>query len=183
VPVVPHDACGLPQPSVLRAMQGLSWKTVKVTRVAQVRTQLEVDTGCPGDYKPVVAISAAAPAGSTGSTGPIFGATPPKAVTLCRYMLNPTSSIGLAGGTTLLLGSLSAASTLTGAKLDRLVAAVDAAPPVKPGCGLPQAAFGVLLTGGAPGDHLAIELGGCFRLLTDDGRLRQLTAATVAALG
>jgi hypothetical protein len=187
VPAPPHDGCGLPLQAVMQAVQALPWKTVKVTKVARVRGQLEVDSGCSGEYKPTVAISAAERVGGSGKAGPIFGGAVPRTLTLCRYRLDATSTISMASGSgPLQMGKLDTVATLTGDPLARLVSALDAAPPVRDGCDRPQAPFVVLYgesgPGTGPGSGTAVELSGCYRAVGDDGHLRQLDAATVALL-
>jgi len=50
-PKLPLTVCGQPLVNVLSALNGLPWKTETETKVTQVLTQTEVETGCPSAYK------------------------------------------------------------------------------------------------------------------------------------
>jgi hypothetical protein len=183
-PQIPHDVCHAPLPAVVRAIDQLPWQTVRETRVNRVRSQLEIDSGCPGGYKPMIELEAAI--GRSGGTGPAFPGTPPAALEVCRYTLdkNSTSTIRGPDGTgSAAMGTLASASRLTGPAVGRLVHAIDVAPPVIGRCEQPQAPFAVVGPPGEPGGpSLVVELGGCDRALDSSQRLRQLDAATVAIL-
>jgi hypothetical protein len=176
-PTIPHDACDFPTEAVRQAIQTLPWKTVKETRVHQTRSQLEVDSGCPGGYKPVIAMEAAVTSQRPAGTDPLFPGTPPTTLEVCRYTLDPTSTIGLTGSGTFAIGKLTTATKLTGASVARLIAGLNAAPPVTGHCDQPQAPFAVL-----PGSWVAIETGGCNRAVGGAGGLRQVDPATAAIL-
>jgi hypothetical protein len=176
-PAVPHDACGFPTRAVRQAIEALPWKTVKETRINQTRSQLEIDSGCPGGYKPVIAMQAAAISSRVAGTGPLFPGTPPTALQVCRYTLDPTSTIGLIGSGAFAIGRLTTATKLTGVPLARLVAGLNAAPPATAHCDQTQAPFAVL-----PGSWLVIETGGCNRATGAAGGLRQVDPATAAIL-
>lgn len=176
VPAIPHDTCGLPTQAALHAIAALPWKTVKETKVRQARSQLEIDSGCPGQYKPVIAIEAATGQRTT-DTGPLFPGTPPSTLQVCRYALDPTSSIDVTGSGTLAGGRLTTATTLTGASVARLVAGLNATPPAAAHCDQPQAPFAILA-----GTSVVIEIGGCNRATGAAGGLRQVDPATAAIL-
>jgi hypothetical protein len=189
VPAVPYGGCGAPQPAVVQAIAALPWKTVTSTKVAHTRSQLELDSGCPGAYKPVVAIAAVEPPAPGATPVPMFGRNPASNLVVCRYTADPADLIGMSSGPPLQVGHLASASGLTDDALARLSAALGGAPPARAGCDAAQAPFAlvqtkpnVVPTNDAPGFDLAIELGGCDRALTVDGRLLQLDAVTVAAL-
>jgi hypothetical protein len=177
VPAIPHNACGLPAQAALHAIGALAWKTVKETKVRQVRSQLEVDSGCPGGYKPVIAIQAAATSQRAADTGPLFPGTPPPTLEVCQYTLDPTSTIGVTGSGTFAIGKLTTATKLTGASVVRLVAGLNAAPPATAHCDQPQAPFALLA-----GTSVVIEIGGCNRATGAVSGLRQVDAATAAIL-
>jgi hypothetical protein len=176
VPAIPHDTCGLPTQAALHAIAALAWKTVKETKVRQVRSQLEIDSGCPGQYKPMIAIQAATGQRTT-DTGPLFPGTPPSTLQVCRYALDPTSTTDVTGSGTLAGGRLTTATTLTGASVTRLVAGLNAAPSATTHCDQPQAPFAVLA-----GTSVVIEIGGCNRATGAAGGLRQVDPATAAIL-
>jgi hypothetical protein len=178
-PSLPQDACGLPVAGAVEAVEALPWKSVKQTRVGRVRSQLELDSGCSGRYKPVVDLAATS---GRRSTGPAFGGPTPSALTVCRYRLDPADPVSLDNGPPLATGVLDSAGTLTGASLANLVAAIAAAPAATGRCDQPQQPFAVLFPPGGAGPFLAVELGGCHRLLDGADQLRQLDAATVEAL-
>jgi hypothetical protein len=177
-PAVPVDGCGFPQRGVLQAIESLPWKSVKQTKVDRLRGQVELDSGCAGQYKPIVDLATTGRTPTT--TGPVFGATAPGSLTVCAYRLDPANPISLDNGPLLATGVLDRATTVTGADLTRLLAALDAAKPVTGRCDKPQQRFAVLFPTGSPGPWIGIELGGCYRFVDGDGQLRQLDAATVA---
>jgi hypothetical protein len=177
VPAIPHDACGLPTQAALEAIRALPWKTVKETTVRQVRSQLEIDSGCPGRYKPVIAIQADATSQRTADAGPLFPGTPPPTLQVCRYTLDPTSTVSVTGSGTFASGRLTTATKLTGASVARLAAGLNAAPPATAHCDQPQAPF-VVLTG----SWVVIETGGCNRATGASGGLRQVDPATAVIL-
>jgi hypothetical protein len=182
-PAIPHDACNFPLQTVLHTIQTLPWKTVRDTRVHQTRSQLEIDSGCPGGYKPMIAIEAAAGTRRSADPGPSFPGTPPTSLAVCRYTLDASSTMsGLDGSGTFTMGTLATTARLTGSNLNRLLAAMDAAGAVTGSCDMPQVPFAVLSTQDGSGPWVMVELGGCNRGLDGDGHLRQLNAATIAIL-
>jgi hypothetical protein len=50
-PKLPLTVCGQPLGNVLTALNGLPWRTETETKLTQVLTQAEVETGCPSGYK------------------------------------------------------------------------------------------------------------------------------------
>jgi hypothetical protein len=182
-PAVPQDACGLPQASVQEAADALSWKLVKQTKVRRLRGQLELDSGCPGRYKPMMALQAATGAGKTGSSGHLFGGMAPASLTVCRYRLDPADTISIAGGSeSYANGVLDTATTLTDSRASGLATALGEAPAATAHCARPQAPFAVGFPAAHPASAVVIELGGCYRAVDSDGHLRQLDAHTVGLL-
>jgi hypothetical protein len=182
VPALPHQACGMPLPSVVHAIQQLPWRSVSKAKVHQTRTQLEIDSGCGGQYKPVIAIEAAEHSNRSPDAAPFDPGRPPTALEVCRYRLDPTDTIaGSDPSVAFQMGVLSSAATLSGAALSRFVAAMHAAPPVTTRCDRAQAPFAVVSAKDGAGQYFMVELSGCYRV-DDDGTLRQLDAATVALL-
>ncbi|MEV6930521.1 hypothetical protein AB0M46_39390 [Dactylosporangium sp. NPDC051485] len=182
VPALPHQACGMPLPSVEQAIRALPWRSVSQTKVRQTRSQLEVSSGCSGKYKPVIAIEAAEGSTRSPDAAPFDPGKPPAALAVCRYRLDPADTIsGANPSVAFQMGVLSSATTLSGAALSRFVTAVHAAPPVTTRCAQPQAPFAIVFVKDT-GPYLMVELGGCYRADDGNGTLRQLDAAAVALL-
>jgi hypothetical protein len=179
-PDIPRTVCGAPRPEVPKAIKALTWRTVKQTKVQRVRTQLEIDSGCSGGWKPVIAIDAAEPTRRSPALGPVFTGTRPTMLRVCRFALDSSETIGLSNGPPLAIGKLTGAGELTGTALTRFLDALAAAPGAGP-CTKPQAPFAVLSPKDG-GTFVAVELGGCYRFEDGNGNLRQLDAATVALL-
>ncbi|MER7003820.1 hypothetical protein ABT297_12355 [Dactylosporangium sp. NPDC000555] len=177
VPALPQDACGLPAQAALQAIATLPWTTVAETKDRQTRGQLELESNCPGRYKPVIALAAADSHHGTSGTGPVFPGTAPDTLRVCRYTPDPAEIIELTGSGALAVGKLTTTTTLTGPAVATLVAALNAAPPVTVPCDRPQAPFALLGDSG-----VAVETGGCYRAIGADGTLRQLDASTTAVL-
>lgn len=131
VPAVPTDVCGKPQRATMDAIAALPWKSVTRTKLRQSRTQLEMDSSCPGAYKPMIALTAAEPA--RGATEPLFAGTAPTTLTVCRYKLHPSETISLAGSAPAAVGALDSAVKLTPAATAQLVGRLNAAPVVSGG--------------------------------------------------
>jgi hypothetical protein len=180
VPTIPHAGCGAPMRSVLRAIDDLPWQTGSETRVRRVRSELEVTSGCNGSYKPVIALVAAESGGPAPVIGPVF-ATMPGALQVCRYELSAHETLEVAG-TSVGLGVLTSASTIDGATMTAFVQALATAPAAARPCTQPPAPFAEVHPKDERGRTIAVELGGCYRFMDPLGGLRQLDAATVAAL-
>lgn len=179
-PAVPTTACGSPLPTVVKAIEALPWQTVTQIKLHRIRSQLEVDSGCPGAYKPVIAIAAAEAGRRSPGTDGVFPAAP-ASLRVCRYSLDPNLTITV-GTQTLHGGSLTSAATLDGAALRDLLAALAAAPPVTGTCDRPESPFAIVFPADGSGPWATLELGGCARMLDGDDDLRQLDPATVRML-
>ncbi len=181
-PAIPRDACGQPAADVRRAVEALPWTTTAQTKIRQVRGQLEVASGCPGRFKPVVAFNGASTDHAGRASGPwLTGAS--SSLRVCRYVLDPASTVSIGGPTPSYGGRLDTVGTLTGEPLTRLLTMFDAAPDAAPGaCTAPQAPFAVVMPAEGSGAWLAVELGGCYRATDDRGRLRQLDADAAGLL-
>jgi len=181
-PRLPMTACGGPLPAATSAIAALHWSTVKTSKARQTRTELEVSSGCPGQYKPMIAI-VASDAGAR--PGPLAASPnlPASALQVCRYALDPTSTLTMAGSPPVAMGRLSSASTLDTAAAGAFLAAIAAAPAAA-ACDQPQAPFALVFGHGAVSPNVAVELGGCYRALveSDSSGLRQLDAAGVSAI-
>lgn len=183
IPALPHQTCGMPLPSVEQAIRELPWRSVSQTKIRQTRSQLEIDSGCSGKYKPVIAIEAAEGSSRSPDAAPFDLSKPPTALEVCRYRLDPADTMsGFSPSVVFQIGVLSGAATLSRAALSRFVMAVHAAPPVTTRCDQPQAPFAVVFVKDGSGPYLMVELGGCYRADDGNGTLRQLEAATVALL-
>ncbi|MEV8511510.1 hypothetical protein [Dactylosporangium sp. NPDC051484] len=177
IPALPQDACGLPARAAKQAIAALPWETVKESKNRQVRSQLELDSGCAGRYKPVIALAAAESRHGTAGSGPVFPGTPPATLRVCRYTPDPAETIEVTASGALAVGKLSTTTTLTGPSVAAFVAALNAAPPVTAPCDRPQAPFALLAD-----SSVAVETGGCHRALGAGGTLRQMDPSTTAIL-
>jgi hypothetical protein len=174
-PAVPHDACGQPLPDVLSMINNLPWRTVAQTRLGRIRSQLEIETGCPSSFKPIDAVAG----GAAPGRDQLFN-TRPAAMTVCRYRLDATQTVTLDGSPPLAIGVLDTAGELGGARLGALLTAIEAAPAATGVCAAGQSPFALLRSKDGAGPWIAVELTGCHRAADGLGRLRQLDAAAVA---
>lgn len=176
-PAIPHNGCGAPLPAAVNAIGALDWRTVTETRVSRMRTQLELDTGCPGSYKPVLDMAGT----KVASPGPVFPATT-TSLTVCRYRLDPSNTLTMSGRP-LQIGTLDTASTIDGPRVPTLLAALAAAAPAA-ACTRPQSPFALLFPEGAGSARrpVVVELAGCHRMLDPADALRQLDDATLTLL-
>jgi hypothetical protein len=180
-PLVPQTACGAPQQAAIDAIIALPWTTVGTTKTRQVRSELEVSSGCSGSFKPVIPLVAAEGSGTQTSTvdtsaGPLR---------VCRYELDPDPAnvISLSNGTPYRGGRLVSASTLDAAASKELLTAIAAAPRVTGSCAQAEYPFAVLQPASGGGPWITIERGGCNRMLLDaENYLRQLDADMVTRL-
>ncbi len=96
-PSVPQTGCGAPQQAAVDAINALPWTTVGTTKTRQVRSELEVSSGCSGSFKPVIPLVAAEGSGSQTTTLD----TSLGSLGVCRYELDtdPANVISLSNGT------------------------------------------------------------------------------------
>jgi hypothetical protein len=181
-PDIPTGECGAPLPGVVAALASMRWSRFGAVRTSQTRTQLEVTSGCSGQYKPVLAM-----VGSEAARQVPPGSVVPATTTgirVCRYGLDSTSTIRL-GGTTLDAGELTGAATVTGPDLARVSAALNHTSAVASCSTAEQAPFAVLTPVDSTGDEVAgaiyVELGGCGRVLLGSS-MRQLSASVTQLL-
>jgi len=171
VPSIPQTACHAAQPSVLTAIRTLPWRTLRTSKVRQLRTEFEDSSTCSKLFKPMIDIMAGDNRPRRTVTEPVFPVTP-LALQVCRYDLDPNDTF-IDGGVTLQTGVLVGTAILMGPALTEALTAMNAAPTVAGACALPQSPFAVLYPADGPGPFVTIELGGCHRLLEDAG-FRQL---------
>ncbi len=179
-PAVPQDACGAPINEAVDAIAKLPWTTVATTKARQMRSELEIASGCSGSWKPVIPLIAIEGSG----TQTLAIDTTARPMQICRYGLDsdPANVLTLSDGTPYRMGVLTTASTLDAAAGGQLLLALAAAPRVQ-ACAEPEHPFAVLFPSDRNGMFVAIELGGCYRAVFDgENYARQLDAATVAAL-
>lgn len=180
-PTAPTSECGDTLPAVVGAVQALAWRDVARTRLSQIRSELEIVTGCPRGYKPVVGLIAADSGGKAPAGGSIFPAAP-AALQVCRFGLDPQDAVSV-NNVELKTGKLTTAPVLEGPALTQFLAALAAAPGVSGTCTAPQPEFAILYPKGeGAGRSVAVETGGCYRALDPTDHLRQLDAATVALI-
>jgi hypothetical protein len=174
-PTIPTTACGAPRSEVTDAITAMPWITVETTRTHQVRSELELTSGCSSTWKPVIAI-AATESGAGSSTVD----TTAREMRVCRYDVGTEPSLDMGGGIVLHDGVLVAASTLDADGAGQLLAAIDAAPPAA-ACAQVESPFAVVYADNGP--WVAVELDGCYRALIDSGSdLRQLDVEVVSRL-
>jgi hypothetical protein len=175
-PSMPTDECGQYLPSVGKALAALEYRAVDAVRVAQTRAPESLETGCDQHWKDMVAVEGARhPEGLKGADHSSIAdpAPPSPSVLVCLYDVGSMDGdIGV--------GQLVKGATVTGNAAATLVSEAARAEPLPAGC--PQAEKFAVIAGGA-----YLELGGCDRVLTSDGRLGsaspELVAQVQAALG
>ncbi|HET9186611.1 MAG TPA: hypothetical protein VFN80_01540 [Acidothermaceae bacterium] len=167
-PSLPTDKCGLPLPGAGKALSTLDFTAVDAVRVAQTRAPESIKTGCDQQWKDMVALEGAKhPGGVTGaSVGDL--ASSPSSVLVCLYQAGPVD-----GG--LRAGELIKGVTVSGDAAAALASEAASTGPLSAGCG-DAGRFAVI--GGAA----YVELGGCNRVLTSDGRLGAASASLIAQL-
>lgn len=181
-PVVPLDGCGHPLPAVRAALDALAWTQVSLTRLAQVRTQAQVDLeaeataqGCTTAFKDLLARYDQDRKGLTAPTrsGPV-GLGPTTTVSVCRMRAgsDPIDPV---------LEFVSG-ERRSGAALEALRAALlESSAPAAP-CTRAAARQVVLLPGN--GSYVVVELDGCQRVLAQQAHetLTQASPMLLAAL-
>jgi hypothetical protein len=180
-PAVPQTACGAPRKEVVDAIIAMPWTTVTTSRARQMRSELEISSGCSGSWKPMIPLIAADGSGTQTATVD----TTATSMRICRYDLDndPANVMILNDGKAYRMGKLASASTLDSATGGRLLTALASAPHAAGSCAQPEHSFAVLFPGESGGPYFTIELGGCYRASVDsENYLRQLDAATVAPL-
>ncbi len=180
-PEVPQSACGAPLKAAVDAIAALPWTTVATTKARQIRSELEVSSGCAGAYKPVIPLTAAE--GSGTQTQKVDATA--RSLRVCRFDLDPDPAnvITLSNGTPFRMGVLKSVSTLDSNAGGLLLTALASAPRAVGTCAHPEQPFAVIDPTDGSGPNVMIELGGCYRASLDgENYVRQLDAATVAPL-
>jgi hypothetical protein len=180
-PKVPETACGAPKAEAVDAIAALQWTTIATSKARQIRSELEVTSGCAGSWKPMIALTAIE--GSGNQTMSVD--TSPRPLQVCRFQpdSDPTNIITLNDGRPYRIGVLASASTVDAVAGGRLLEAVASAPHATNACATQEQPFAIVYPSDGSGPTLTIELGGCHRALIDgENWLRQLDAATVAAV-
>ena len=177
-PSVPTDACGGPLGFVTDTIAGLGWVDLDSTMVQQIRSELEVTSGCPAAWKPEIAMN-----GDARGTRSESVDTTERAFRVCDYDLDSdTHSSGTVDGTSYPDGRLVGASTLDAPSGGELLAAIASAPPAA-ACDQPEASFAVIHPLDGDGPYIHIERGGCHRALYNgENYLRQLDGTLVDRL-
>lgn len=154
-PTVPTTSCGAPLPVATDAIAALPWTTIGTARVHQLRRDLESTSGCPGEYKAMIALTAAETRIDTRLS--IVDSTP-RPLDVCRFEV---SAEGAADRGEYDVGELVAASTLDPAAAHELLVAVATASPAQP-CSEPSS-FVVINEAGGGALELMVEVDGCYR--------------------
>jgi hypothetical protein len=114
MPRPPEATCGGPLKAATDAIAAFNWSTVKTTKEHQTRTELEISSGCPGQYMHMISIvaidQAAAPSGPLAARRYL----PSAPLQVRRYALDPSSAVTLGASAPIQMGELAAASTLDG---------------------------------------------------------------------
>lgn len=150
-PRAPATACGAPQPAVLAAVNGLTWRTVSVSRIEQTRTEASITSGCDMGWKNETAIDAANASDSAG--GPVFTTDAETPLRVCIYRVADDDPQ---------VGAFERGLTLDGSDSRRLRDALTGPGPGG-GCAV-QDTFAVIR---AAGQWVTLELGGCWRLVRE----------------
>ena len=174
-PTVPTTSCGAPLPVATDAIAALPWTTVGTARVHQLRSELEITSGCPGEYKAMIALTAAETHIDTRVS--IVDPTP-RPLDVCRFEVS-AEEVALADRGEYDVGDLVAASTLDPAAAHELLAAVATAPPAQP-C-IEPSSFVVINEAGGGALELMVEVDGCYRATVGaENYVRQLDPDLVA---
>jgi hypothetical protein len=175
-PALPTDECGLPLRGASQALANLDYRVVDAVRVAQTRGTESIKSGCEQRWKDMVAFEGAhQPEGlrHTAGSGSADVAAPTSSVLVCLY--DVASMDGDVGA-----GELVKGATVTGDAAAALVSDAARVDPLPARCEQAER-FAVIASGAY------VELGGCYRVLTTDGRLGSasplLLAQVRAALG
>ena len=177
VPRIPHR-CGNPLPAVLDAIAALPWADTATRRLAQLRTELSLTSGCDDWWKPTIGLIAT---GGPGEPAPTLDPTP-RPLLVCRYEIRFDHPIKFNDDWTLHPGELVSASTVDDSTAAELLTAVLAAPPAAP-CEPDEASFAIVRPTDVPTPWVAVELDGCYRAAIGfEDHLRQLDPALVTRL-
>lgn len=167
-PTIPTTACGAPLKVAADAIDALPWTTVRRTRVARITSELEISSGCPGEYKAMVALVAAE--GDAGAARlPVD--TTPRPLRVCRFAVPPEAATSAARGE-LYVGELADVSTLDAAGAQELLTAIDSAPDPTAPC-TELSAFVLIDEADGGRLELVIEVDGCYRAMVGSD-VRQL---------
>lgn len=165
-PALPTDECGLPLRSASQALSALDFRAVDAVRVAQSRAPESIKTGCEQRWKDMVALEGARhPEGVEGSSIADL-ASSPSSVLVCLYKAGAMDGdVGV--------GELVKGATVTGDAAQMLASEAARTEPLPSGC--EQAAQFAVIASSA-----YVEISGCHRVLTSDGRLGAATPALLA---
>jgi len=180
-PKVPHDSCGYPLKAAKDAIAAVPWTRVSTTKIRQVRSELEVSSGCSGWMKSDIPLFA----GGHGTRAVPPNATA-RALRVCRYSADDI--LWWNGRPSHVQGKLVSASTLDAAAGGELLTAAASAPRARGTCRQPAPPFALVnslhaFPGLNAGAAMIIERGGCYRIhLQGENYLRQFDAALVNRL-
>lgn len=171
-PRAPQTACGAPLPVVTRTLAAVRWRTVTVTRVRQLQSEASLTSGCLPQYKDMIRVETdptmgRGPAADPGS--PVLTRLAGSALTACIYRT---------GGADPIAGTFTRAVKLSVARSSE-IRAVLARPGTIGSCAR-QKEFALI--GDTKGRNVAVELGGCWRVLRNDNQPVTLGRADASVL-
>jgi len=161
-PGVPTDECRKPRRETLAALGSLPYQTVAERRIRPLRSPQAIDTGCPEEWKDIVAMDAEDLRPSRPR--PVFDRLFDRLL-VCTYRSS--------GKEHLPVGLFTSGREIRGEDLSDLLAALNAAGPAR-SCNRRHSAFAVLHP--ADGAEAYVEIDGCQRVLAPDRTLRQADA-------
>ena len=172
---VPVTSCHQPQDAALKAFAALPFTVVKETRIRQVETPEAQESGCPQQWKDMVAIVA----GSSGAPGsadrPVLDSPAGAKARVCLYRSDGAPPEETPAGT------FESGAGLQGGALATALADLEDAPAAK-ACDTRSDTFAVVMLGIPDGPVLTVETEGCLRMLTESDELRQAPVSLIDAL-
>ena len=179
-PKVPETACGAPLKAAVDAIAAVPWTTVATSKARQIRSELEISSGCSGSWKPEIPLVAAEGSGDRGSTvdttaGPLRVCR--NEATQSRQRPHPEQRGLVSHRRSVQCIHIGQRGERTA--VDRRRGRAARGRGLRPTCASVRCCLPLRWRG----PYIAVELGGCYRALLDnENYVRQLDAATVALL-
>lgn len=153
VPPEPTDGCGAPLTSVTQALNAVRWKTIAQHKKQLIASGPALAAGCDMQVKNVLYVSSLGGMPPPSSGGAVFTLHPNARLKVCEYH----SSAGH-----MEIGTFTRGMTLDSAASEQLRRSLTGAGPTSNAHCDSQRDFAVITAG--DGDHIYLELGGCWRL-------------------